>query len=136
MLNQITIQGRMAKDAEDRLLNNGKAMTTYCVAVQRNYKNANGQYDADFIDCVAFDKTGEFIGRNFHKGDPILVTGELQIRTYDDKNGVKHKVSVINTGKVYFLGDNRKKETQTSNEAPSNNEAPTDSESVDLPFEG
>ena len=130
MLNQITIQGRMAKDAEDKMLNSGKVMTTFCVAVQRNYKNSEGKYDADFIDCVAYGKTGEFIGKYFHKGDFILLSGELQIRTYDDKNGVKHKVSVINTGKVYFLGDNRKKETQTSNEAP------TDSESVDLPFEG
>ena len=104
MLNQITIQGRMAKDAEDKMLNNGKVITTFCVAVQRNYKNSEGKYDTDFVDCVAYDKIGEFIGKNFHRGDMILLTGELQLRTYDDKNGVKHKVSVVVVGKTFFVG--------------------------------
>ena len=133
MLNQITIQGRMAKDAEDKMLNSGKVMTTFCVAVQRNYKNNEGKYDADFIDCVAYGKTGEFIGKYFHKGDFILLSGELQIRTYDDKNGVKHKVSVVNTANAYFVSNGTaKKENPAAAPAPVANAS---DDSGDFPFQ-
>ena len=104
MLNQVTIQGRMAKDAEDRMMNNGKVMTTFSVAVQRNYK-IDGKYEADFIDCVAFDKIAEHIGKYFHKGDMILLTGELQTKLYEDKNGKKHKAVAVRVNSTYFVTD-------------------------------
>lgn len=102
MLNQITICGKMVKDAEDRMLNSGKCMTTFAVAVQRNYKNSNGEYDADFIDCVAFDKTGEIVSKYFHKGDTILLIGELQTKLYEDQDGKKRKQYVVLVARTFF----------------------------------
>ena len=102
MLNQITICGKMVKDAEDRMLNSGKCMTTFTVAVSRNYKNSNGEYDADFIDCVAFDKTGEIVSKYFHKGDTILLVGELQAKLYEDQQGVKRKQYVVLVARTFF----------------------------------
>lgn len=128
MLNSITIQGRLVKDAEDKLLNSGKVITNFCVAVQRNYKNSKGEYDADYIDCLAFDKVGEHIAKYFHKGDMILVTGELQTKIYEDKNGVKHKVSMINVAKSFFAG-----EKKSGSKASDNTASVSDDE--ELPFE-
>ena len=111
MLNQITIQGRMTREAEVKNTPSGKTVTVFCVAVQRNYKNAEGKYESDFIDCVAYDRTGEFIRQYFHKGEMILLNGELTTRTYEDKNGTKHKVASIIVSKTYFTGNNESKPT-------------------------
>lgn len=139
MLNQVTIQGNLTRDCEVKTLNNGTKITIFCVAVQRNFKDAAGQYQTDFIDCMSFEKT-DFISKYFHKGDSIIVTGELQTRTYDDKNGVKHKVTTINVSKAFFAGG-KKNENRTSGSAATESVAPAESEnfeadeSGELPFE-
>ena len=66
-----------------------------------NFKNNQGQYDTDFIDCVSFEKT-PFISKYFHKGDSIIVTGELQTRIWTDDNGKKRKSYIVNVAKAYF----------------------------------
>ena len=141
MLNQVTIQGNLTRDCEVKTLNNGTKITIFCVAVQRNFKDAAGQYQTDFIDCMSFEKT-DFISKYFHKGDSIIVTGELQTRTYDDKNGVKHKVTTINVSKAFFAGG-KKNDNRTSGSATTASVAPAESESEsfeaddsgELPFE-
>ena len=136
MLNQATIEGRMAADCKNTTLPNGKNVTNFCVAVTRNYKDANGQYGTDFIDCVAFDKQGEFINRYFKKGSEIIVTGELQVRTYKDKNDSTHKVTAINVNKVFFTGSKQSNSTQNTDNQPNvENEDPGEPEEiVDTPF--
>lgn len=129
MLNIITIQGKLCKDVEMKPTQTGRTIAVFCIAVQRNFKNAEGKYEADFIDCVAFDKQGEHINKYFHKGSDIIVTGELQTRTYDDKNGVKHKSAVVNVNKVFFAGG---KSESSQNSAPAESNITPDSE---LPFE-
>ena len=101
MLNTIVIQGRLAADCEVKNTPNGALATNFAVAVQRNFKNNAGQYDTDFIDCVSFEKT-PFISKYFHKGDSIIVTGELQTRIWTDDNGKKHKSYIVNVAKAYF----------------------------------
>lgn len=130
MLNTVVIQGRMAKDAEDKQLSNGNFVTTFCLACQRNYKNGDGKYDADFIDCVAFGTTGEMIGKYFKKGNEIIVSGEMQTRTYDDRNGVKHKVSVVKVDKFFF--ESRPK---TENQGNAGTDIAPASEPSDMPFD-
>lgn len=127
MLNTITIQGKLTKDIEIRSTNNGKNFTLFCVAVQRNYKNQSGKYDADFIDCIASEKIAEHIAKYFHKGSEIIVAGELQTRMYNDQNGQKRKSVLVNVGKTFF----------TSGKAESGNAEPqaTTEESGELPFE-
>ena len=106
MLNAVFIQGRLVKNVEMKE-GNGKAFAVFCVACQRNFKNAKGEYDTDFVDCVAYGATGDFINKYFHKGDMILVSGELNLRIYEDKNGTKHKVAVINVNKAHFTGEKK-----------------------------
>lgn len=115
MLNLMILQGRLVKDVEARQLPNGKSVAVFCIACQRNYKNANGDYDTDFIDCTAYGNTGDFVAKYFHKGDMILANGELNLRIYEDKNGTKHKVAVVNVGKCYFTGD---KKNNSGNDEP------------------
>jgi single-strand DNA-binding protein len=82
------------------------------VAVDRNFKNANGEHDTDFIACVAWKETAEFIGRYFGKGKMIAVEGQLRSRTYEDKNGTKHYLTEVFVDSASFTGE--KKEEQKS----------------------
>ena len=136
MLNQITLQGRLAADCEVKNTPNGALATNFAVAVQRNFKNNQGQYDTDFIDCVSFEKT-PFISKYFHKGDSIIVTGELQTRIWTDDNGKKHKSYIVNVSKAYFGIENKgSKQGGTSTQVATTNTAYAEpSESSELPFE-
>jgi single-strand DNA-binding protein len=132
MLNTIVIQGRLAADCEVKNTPNGALVTNFAVAVQRNFKNNVGQYDTDFIDCVSFEKT-PFISKYFHKGDSIIVTGELQTRIWTDDNGKKRKSYIVNVAKAYFGLDGKasKPNTQAAQSvSPAEIEAPGE-----LPFE-
>lgn len=80
MLNHITIMGRLTRDPELRRTGNGVAVTSFTVAVDRDIKSSDGETDTDFIDCVAWRQTGEFVGKYFTKGRMAVVSGRLQIR--------------------------------------------------------
>ena len=127
MLNTITIQGKLTKDIEIRSTNNGKKFALFCIACQRNYKNAEGKYDADFIDCIASEKIAEHIAKYFHKGNEIIVSGELQTRMYDDQNGQKRKSVLVNVSKTFF--------TSGKGESNNNPQGTVAEESGELPFE-
>ena len=101
MLNHITIMGRLTRDAELRRTGNGTAVASFTVAVDRDYSQ-NGQEETDFIDCVAWRGTGEFVSRYFAKGSMIVVSGRLQIRTWTDKDGNKRKAAEVVADEIYF----------------------------------
>ena len=135
-LNYVVAQGKMTRNAEVKTTPSGKRVTVFCVACQRNYKNTEGKYEADFIDCVAYDKTGEFICKYFSKGSDIIVSGELTTRVYDDKNGVKHKVASIIVSKAFFVGGSNQNQNASQNTAPNSpSEAYEPSGNSELPFE-
>lgn len=106
MLNHIVIQGRIARDIELRWTPASVAVASFTVAVDRDF-GQNGQKETDFIDCVAWRGTGEFVDRNFSKGKMIVVSGRLQIRKWEDKNGNKRNTAEIVAENVYF-GDTKK----------------------------
>ena len=106
MLNHITIMGRLTRDAELRRTGNGTAVASFTVAVDRDY-GQDGQKETDFIDCVAWRGTGEFVSRYFAKGSMIVVSGRLQIRTWTDKDGNKRKAAEVVADEVYF-GEGKK----------------------------
>ena len=106
MLNHITIMGRITKDIELRRTGAGVAVASFTVAVDRDFKDSNGQKETDFIDCVAWRQTGEFVDRNFSKGKMIVVSGRLQKRKWEDKNGNKRETAEIVAENVYF-GDSK-----------------------------
>lgn len=111
MLNQIVIMGRLTRDVELRHTSNGIAVASFSIACDRDRKNENGERDTDFVECVAWRNTAEFVSRFFSKGRMAVVAGRLQIRQWTDKEGNKRRTAEIVADDVYF-GDS--KPTQTS----------------------
>jgi single-strand DNA-binding protein len=99
--------GRLTRDPELRRTSSGLAVTSFCVAVERDVANRNGEKETDFINCVAWRQTGEFVNKWFTKGQMIVVSGRLQINKWTDKNGVKRYDPEIVANNVYF-GESRK----------------------------
>lgn len=139
MLNHIIIMGRLTRDPELRRTNTGKAVASFTVAVDRDFSQGD-QKETDFIECVAWQKTGEFVSKYFSKGSMIVVSGRLQIRPWTDKDGNKRRTAEVVADAVYF-GDSKKQDTHTGfvpNEsvpAPSaQNFALLDDDDAQLPF--
>ena len=89
-MNKVVLMGRFVRDPEIRYTPTGKVVCQFTLAVTRDYKNSEGHYDADFINCIAWGKTAEMIGNTFAKGKRILVTdGSIRIRSYVAKDGSK-----------------------------------------------
>ena len=139
MLNHIIIMGRLTRDPELRRTNTGKAVASFTVAVDRDFSQGD-QKETDFIECVAWQKTGEFVSKYFSKGSMIVVSGRLQIRSWTDKEGNKRRTAEVIADNCYF-GDSKKQDTHTgfvSNEsvpAPSaQNFALLDDDDAQIPF--
>ena len=108
MLNHITIMGRLTRDPELRRTGSGVAVASFSLAVDRDFgKNENGEKETDFIDCVAWRQTGEFVSKYFTKGRMAVVSGRLQIRSWTDKDGNKRRTAEVVADNVYF-GDSRR----------------------------
>jgi single-strand DNA-binding protein len=103
----VVIMGRLTRDPELRRTGSGLAVTSFSVAVERDYASASGEKEVDYIDCVAWRQTGEFVSKWFTKGSMIVVVGRLQIRSWTDKDGNKRKTAEINVDSVYF-GESKK----------------------------
>ena len=113
MLNHIIIMGRLTRDPELRRTGTGVAVTSFTVAVDRDFgKNENGEKETDFIDCVAWRQTGEFVSKYFTKGRMAVVSGRLQIRGWTDKDGNKRRTAEVVADNVYF-GDSNKREGES-----------------------
>lgn len=106
MLNKIFIMGRLTRDPELRRTNSGTAVTSFTLAVDRDFKNADGTKETDFVDCVVWRQTAEFVSKYFEKGRMAVVEGRLQIRDWQDKNGNKRRNAEVIADNVYF-GDSR-----------------------------
>ena len=108
MLNHITIMGRLTRDPELRRTGSGTAVASFTLAVDRDFgKNENGERETDFIDCVAWRQTGEFVSKYFTKGRMAVVSGRLQIRGWTDKDGNKRRSAEVVADNVYF-GDSKR----------------------------
>ena len=135
MLNHITIMGRITKDIELRRTGAGVAVASFTIACDRDFGN-NGQKETDFVDCVAWRGTGEFIERNFGKGKMIVISGRLQKRKWQDKNGNNRETAEILVDNAYFADS--KKDAGEKFEAAFAGEAQDfavlDGDTDDLPF--
>ena len=108
MLNHITIMGRLTRDPELRRTGSGVAVASFTVAVDRDFGNREGgEKETDFIDCVAWRQTGEFVSKYFTKGRMIVVSGRLQIRSWTDKDGNKRRTAEVVADNCYF-GDSKR----------------------------
>lgn len=109
MLNHIVIMGRLTKDPELRRTGNGTAVASFTVAVDRDF--GKEEKETDFIECVAWRQTGEFVSKYFSKGRMAVVSGRLQIRSWTDKEGNNRKTAEVVADNVYF-GDSKKEQTE------------------------
>ena len=110
MLNHITIMGRLTRDPELRRTGSGVAVASFSVAVDRDFgKNENGEKETDFIDCVAWRNTAEFVSKYATKGRMVVVSGRLQIRGWTDKDGNKRRTAEVVADNCYF-GESRRSE--------------------------
>ena len=108
MLNHITIMGRLTRDPELRRTGSGIAVASFTVAVDRDFGGRDGgEKETDFIDCVAWRQTGEFVHKYFTKGRMIVVSGRLQIRSWTDKDGNKRRTAEVVADNCYF-GDSKR----------------------------
>ena len=115
MLNHITIMGRLTRDPELRRTGTGIAVASFTVAVDRDFSGRDGgEKETDFIDCVAWRQTGEFVSKYFTKGSMIVVSGRLQIRSWTDKDGNKRRTAEVVADNVYFGESRRSNEGNTS----------------------
>ena len=108
MLNHITIMGRLTRDPELRRTGSGIAVASFSLAVDRDFSPRDGgERETDFIDCVAWRQTGEFVSKYFTKGRMAVVSGRLQIRGWTDKDGNKRRTAEVVADNVYF-GDSKR----------------------------
>ena len=115
MLNHITIMGRLTRDPELRRTGTGIAVASFNVAVDRDFGGRDGgERETDFIDCVAWRQTGEFVSKYFTKGSMIVVSGRLQIRNWTDKDGNKRRTAEVVADNVYFGESKRSAEGGSS----------------------
>ena len=106
MLNKIVIMGRLTRDPELRHTQNGTAVASFSLAVDRDFKEQDGSRATDFIDCVAWRSGAEFVDKYFSKGRMAVVEGRLQIRDWTDKEGNKRRSAEVIVNSIYF-GDSK-----------------------------
>ena len=117
-LNHIVLQGRMVRDPELRRTGSGVAVTSFTLAVDRDYNPKDGaEKETDFIDCNAWRGLGEFVSKYFQKGSMAIVSGRLQIRNWVDKEGTKRRNAEVVADSVYF-GDSKKSSEGNSTYQP------------------
>jgi single-strand DNA-binding protein len=101
-MNVTVLMGRLVRDPETRNTPSGVAVTNFTLAVDRRFKNANGEKQSDFIPVVAWKNTAEFVNQYFHKGSKIIVEGSTQSRNWTDQDGKKRTSIEVNAERVYF----------------------------------
>lgn len=111
-MNKVVLLGRLTKDPDVRYTQTNNTMVaTFTLAVNRRFVKPGEDRQADFINCIAWSKTAEFVSKYFKKSQQIAVVGRLQIRNYDDEQSIKHYITEVIAEEVYFAGD-KKENTQ------------------------
>ena len=135
MLNHITIMGRLTADPIMRRTNNGTAVTSFTLACDRDYAPQGAERETDFIEVVAWRSTAEFVEKYFSKGRMAVVSGRLQIRLWEDKNGNKRRSAEVLADSVYFGDSKRDDQTAAAPQYdPQGGFSEMTDEDPDLPF--
>lgn len=132
MLNKIFLMGRLTRDPELRRTQSGTAVASFALAVDRDYKDQDGQRETDFVDIVAWRSTAEFVSKYFSKGRMAVVEGRLQVRSWTDKDGARRRTTEVVADSVYF-GDPKRVSDSDTPATPELREVPPEEEG-ELPF--
>lgn len=136
-ISRTVLLGRITQDLELKQTPSGVSVLSFTVAVDRSYAKQGEERQTDFISCVAWKQTAEFISRYFGKGRMIAVEGQLRTRTYEDKNGVKHYVTEVYVDNASFTGESKERDHIHNNPETSyrgNDEDYEEILSEDVPF--
>lgn len=106
-MNRVCLNGRLTKDIDLRYTQNNVAIAIFTLAVQRKFKNQNGDYESDFINCVAYRQVAELLNKYTKKGDLIGVEGKIQTRNYENKDGKKVYITEVIVENIDFLSTNK-----------------------------
>lgn len=131
MLNRIILIGRLVADPQLRYTQNGVAVTSFTLAVDRPFTSQNGEREADFIDIVTWRKQAEVCANHLNKGRLVAVEGRLQIRSYDDQNGIRRKAAEVVADQVRFLD---RRDRDGDGNSGSHDFGPPDADFDDVPF--
>ena len=126
MINSVNLVGRLTRDVELRVSQSNVTVATFTLAVNRSFKSANGEREADFINCVAFKKTAEILNQYAGKGSQIGVTGSIQTRNYENKDNQRVYVTEVIANNIALLdskGSNNASDGQQSQARPNTNQA-------------
>ena len=132
MLNKVFIMGRLARAPELRRTQSGTAVASFTLAVDRDYKDNSGQRETDWIDCVAWRQTADFVSRYFAKGRMAVVEGRLQIRDWTDDKGNKRRNTEVLVENIYFGDSKNAKPGETATERSPNVAPPPKQEYTDM----
>lgn len=121
MLNTITIMGRMVRDPEIRQTGNGTSVCNFTLAVDRDYTDQDGDRETDFINCVVWAHTADFVSKYFGKGDLMAVSGRLQLSDWEDNDGNRRRSAEIKVDNVYFGGSKRSESENKSSRGDNQN---------------
>ena len=111
-MNKVILMGRLTRDVEMRQTPNGVSLARFSIAVNRRFAGRDGQQQADFINCVAWRQTGEFIARYFRKGSMIAIVGSIQSRSWDGQDGKRQYATEVSVDEAYFTGSKAETGTQ------------------------
>ena len=103
-MNKVILMGRLTQDVDLRQTPQGASVARFSIAVNRRFKDQNGNYPADFINCTAWRQTGEFISRYFHKGSMIAVVGSIKTRTWEGQDGKRNYATEVVVDEAHFTG--------------------------------
>lgn len=120
--------GRFTKDPELRATQQGESVLSFSLAVDRDYKGQNEERKTDFINCVAWRKTAEFISKYFHKGNLATIEGSIETRSWENEEGKKNYATEVKVNNIYFC-ESKKDASETGYDAP-----PVPMGDDDLPF--
>ena len=115
-MNKVILMGRLTKDPEVRYTQNNMPVANFSIAVNRRFKREGDTETADFFNVIAWNKTGEFVGKYFKKGQQILVSGRIENRNWTDQQGVKHYATDIIAEEVDFAGSKAENNTNNNTE--------------------
>lgn len=116
MYSKTILIGRLTADPERKTTPQGTTLCNFRIAVERAYKDGDGNRKVDFINCVAWRNTGDFVAQHFQKGKAIGVEGAIETREYTDKDGIKRSTFEINVEHPFFVGDTKKSDSQGAGE--------------------
>lgn len=133
-MNKVILVGRLTRDPDIKNTTSGKSVASFTLAVDRRFKNKDGQKEADFVPIVVWGKQAEFAGQYLSKGSQIGVSGRLQVRSYDAQDGQRRYVTEVVADEITFINTGKKDGGNTANTQQQSNSEPMSTMGLDEDF--